>query len=240
MGKLFGLVVCFFMFQSSANALQVYNNTKDSLYYVAQVRQKGTSKVLCELDLSKDGISSGKTQKLKFKNREVTEFLEKQEKILEREEKRRVMKPLEGEDNSPKEGVFEGEGIPSGVNQKPKLKNRKGIKFFKRGEKRRTMTPLEEAVVSSENASKSSSTSLPGIAVEEEGALEVIIRIGLGNDMTLCTLENLNHLIFLHDFARADFCKDENNTYTLKLTDLRDTSSLVITKGEKIADESRG
>lgn len=65
---------------------------------------------------------------------------------------------------------------------------------------------------------------------EEGGALEVVIRIERLSDSesessviydgTLCTLENLNHLICLHDFACADFCKDENNIYTLKLTDL--------------------
>jgi hypothetical protein len=191
LSKLFGLAVYFFMFQSSAQALLLCNNTKDPFYYGIQVRQKGTSKVLYVLDLMKIGIPPGATQKLKFKVRELIKFLEVAETSLEGEEKRRAM------------------------------------------------TSLEEALVSSENASNSSSPSLPGIAVKEEGALEVILRIGLGNDMTLCTLENLNHLIFLHDFAHADVRKDENNTYTLKLTGLRDTSSLIVTEGEEIADESR-
>lgn len=67
-------------------------------------------------------------------------------------------------------------------------------------------------------------------SLKEGRALEVIIRIKkLGGaesenpviyDETLCILENLNHLIRLHDLAHGDFCKDENNTYTLKLTGL--------------------
>ncbi|MBY0272076.1 MAG: hypothetical protein K2X02_01485 [Alphaproteobacteria bacterium] len=122
-------------------------------------------------------------------------------------------------------------GILPGETQKLKFKDREVIKF------------LEAVETSLQGKEKRSALKLlegEKVSLKEEGALEVIIRIGLGNDMTLCTLENLNHLIFLHDFAHADVRKDENNTYTLKLTGLRDTSSLIVTEGKEVADESRG
>lgn len=60
-------------------------------------------------------------------------------------------------------------------------------------------------------------------------ALEVVIRIKKLDDSksensvvyngTLCTLESLDHLIRLHDFAHAEFSKN-NDVYTLNLTDL--------------------
>lgn len=67
------------------------------------------------------------------------------------------------------------------------------------------------------------------ILPEKGGALEVVIRIGMLGDLesenpviydgTLCTLESLDHLIRLHDFAQAEFSKNENG-YSLILTDL--------------------
>ncbi len=169
MSKLFVLVSCVFVFQSSVHALQFCNQTDDDLRYVTGFRKVGTSEIFRELKVEK--IAPGGTQKLKFKDsREAREFLERVEE------------------------------------------NR-------------------------ENLLKGS-------------ALEVVIRIEKLDDSksensvvyngTLCTLESLDHLIRLHDFAHADFCKDENNAYTLKLTGLRDTSDLVVTESKEIADESRG
>ena len=69
---------------------------------------------------------------------------------------------------------------------------------------------------------------------EKEDALEVVVRIKrLGDseseslviyDGTLCTLESLDHLICLHDFAFAHFSKSGDD-YTLKLAGLKDTSA---------------
>ncbi|MDI9634873.1 hypothetical protein QPK87_23625 [Kamptonema cortianum] len=167
--KLVSLVVCFFMFQSSAQALYFYNQTDDVLHYIVGFRKEGTSKTFRELNVER--TAPGGVQKLKFKDSD------------------------------------------------------KARNFLKKAEENRETLP------------------------EEGGALEVVIRIERLSDSesassviydgTLCTLKSLDHLIRLHDFAHADFCKDENNTYTLKLTDLRDTSSLVV-EGEKIADETRG
>ena len=149
MRKLFSLVVCVFMFQSSAHALYFYNQTDEFLHYAVGFKKKGKSETFRELNIEK--ITPGGAQKLKFK------------------------------DSS---------------------------------EARKFLTKVEE-----------SKKTLP----EKGGALEVVIRIerlgGLESespviyDGTLCSLESLDHLIRLHDFAHADFSKNENG-YSLILTDL--------------------
>ncbi|MBL8676421.1 MAG: hypothetical protein JNJ47_03210 [Alphaproteobacteria bacterium] len=88
------------------------------------------------------------------------------------------------------------------------------LKFKDSSEARKFLTKIEER---------------REILSEKGSVLEVVIRIErLGDsenedpvlyDRTICILENFDHLIRLHDFAHADFSKNEGG-YTLNLTGL--------------------
>ena len=82
MRKLFSLVVCVFMFQSSGRALNFYNQTDENLHYVVGLRKEGTSETFRELNVKK--IASGGAQKLKFKDSsKARKFLTKIEESRE-------------------------------------------------------------------------------------------------------------------------------------------------------------